>query len=217
MVTAQKLEINHDEEPVRLFQSDFLEFFTHITPVIVLIIWVPVVLLCLYVAVQGYAQGPATTSTFILVGFVVGLFLWTFAEYTLHRFVFHFRPRAPWQERVIFLFHGIHHYQPQCKTRLLMPPAASIPLALLFWAAFYLVLGVVLGNPQWVAPTFAGFITGYLVYDMIHYATHHIPMRQGIGKYLKRHHMRHHFKTPDMRYGVSSPLWDYVFRTQPQG
>jgi sterol desaturase/sphingolipid hydroxylase (fatty acid hydroxylase superfamily) len=217
MATATKLDINHDEEPVRLFQSDFLEFFTHITPPLVLIIWVPVVILCLYVAIQAYTRGAATTPIYIPVGFVVGLFLWTLAEYTIHRFVFHFRPRAPWQERITYLFHGIHHYQPQCKTRLLMPPAASIPLALLFWAAFYVVLGALLGNPQWVAPTFAGFIVGYLVYDMIHYATHHIPMREGVWKYLKRHHMRHHFKTPDRRYGVSSPMWDYVFGTQPQG
>jgi len=25
--------------------------------------------------------------------------------------------------------------------------------------------------------------------------------------------MAHHFKAPDALYGVSSPAWDYVFRT----
>jgi len=48
---------------------------------------------------------------------------------------------------------------------------------------------------------------------MIHYATHHFPMRSPVAKYLKRHHMMHHYKDPDTRFGVSSPLWDKVFGT----
>ncbi len=70
-------------------------------------------------------------------------------------------------------------------------------------------------RPLWVAPVFSGFILGYLVYDMLHYATHHLPMQGRVMKYLKRYHMLHHFKTPEQRYGVSSPLWDFVFRTDP--
>jgi sterol desaturase/sphingolipid hydroxylase (fatty acid hydroxylase superfamily) len=27
--------------------------------------------------------------------------------------------------------------------------------------------------------------------------------------------MLHHFKTPDQRFGVSSPVWDFVFGTYP--
>lgn len=215
MATASGIEINHDEEPVRLFKSDFLEFFTHIHPVVVLLIWVPVVVLFLAAAILEYRAGEVTGWAYIPLGFLLGLFLWTLTEYTLHRFVFHFRPRTEWQKKLSFLFHGVHHYQPQCKTRLVMPPAASIPLALLFFGGFYLILGVLLGASSWVAPTFAGFIAGYVGYDMIHYATHHVPMRRGVWKALKRHHMRHHYKTPDQRYGVSSPLWDVVFRTLP--
>ena len=94
-----------------------------------------------------------------------------------------------------------------------MPPILSIPLALLFYGLFYFVIGQLLGAPQWVAPMFAGFIVGYLIYDMMHYATHHFPMRSGYLKYIKRYHMAHHFKAPDALYGVSSPVWDRVFRT----
>jgi sterol desaturase/sphingolipid hydroxylase (fatty acid hydroxylase superfamily) len=214
MASTSHIEINHDKEPVRLFQSDFLEFFTHIHPVVVPIIWVPVILIFLGGAILDRLGGKGSWIS-IPLGFLLGLFLWTLAEYTIHRFVFHFRPRTPWQEKVMFLFHGVHHYQPKSKTRLVMPPAASIPLALLFYGLFYLVLGVVLGIPHWMGPTFAGFLSGYLAYDMLHYATHHIPMRSGIWKALKRHHLRHHYKTPDQRYGVSSPLWDLVFGTFP--
>jgi sterol desaturase/sphingolipid hydroxylase (fatty acid hydroxylase superfamily) len=135
------------------------------------------------------------------------------AEYLLHRFLFHYRARTPRQEWIFFLFHGIHHAQPQCKTRLVMPPVVSIPLALIFYGLFSLVIGGLFAAAHLVGVIFGGFISGYLVYDLIHYATHHFPMRAGVWKWLKRHHMRHHYKMPDRRFGVSSPLWDYVFNT----
>ena len=50
---------------------------------------------------------------------------------------------------------------------------------------------------------------------MIHYATHHFRLRRGWMKALKRNHMLHHYRTPDMRFGVSSPVWDIVFGTRP--
>ena len=207
------IEIVRSEEPIRLFKSDFLEFFTHIHPAVVLIIWAPV---AVYFLVSAIAERPSHVSPlYIAVGFLVGLFAWTLAEYAVHRFVFHFPPHAPWQERIAFLFHGVHHAQPQCKTRLVMPPIVSVPMAALFYGACYLILGVVLGAPYWVAPVFSGLIAGYLTYDMLHYATHHIPMRGRYGKFLRKYHMLHHFKTPDQRFGVSSPLWDRVFGTLP--
>ena len=200
------------EEPVRLFKSDFLEFFTHIHPAVVVAIWLPVIVAFLVYAIVKRPAG-LWGMLAIPLGFLAGLFLWTLAEYLLHRFVFHFRPRNAWQERISFLAHGVHHAQPKDKTRLVMPPAVSIPLALLFFGLFWLVLGVALGAPNWIAPAFAGFLAGYLAYDLIHYATHHIRMRKGIGKALVRHHMQHHGKAWNRQYGVSSPLWDLVFRT----
>ena len=206
------LEINYSPEPIRLFKSDFLEFFTHISPVAVTIIWLPV---ALYFMVSAILRRPAGAWLHIPAGFVIGLFVWTLAEYLLHRFVFHFQARAPWQERIIFLFHGIHHAQPNCKTRLVMPPVVSIPLSFIFYGALVLILGMALQAPHWIAPMFSGLIAGYLAYDLTHYATHHVPLKGRYGKYLKKYHMLHHFKTPNARYGVSSPLWDFVFRTAP--
>ena len=209
------LEINHSDVPIRLFKSDVLEFFTHIHPAVVVMIWLPVVVYFVLIAFVHRAMG--ASPVFIPVGFVLGLFTWTFAEYMLHRFVFHYQPRAPWQERIVFLFHGIHHVQPQCKTRLVMPPVVSVPLSFVFYGLCSLILGRLLAAPHWIAPVFAGLVAGYLIYDLTHYATHHFPMRWGFLKFLKRYHMQHHFKTPDQRFGVSSPLWDIVFRTLPAG
>jgi sterol desaturase/sphingolipid hydroxylase (fatty acid hydroxylase superfamily) len=205
--------VDHGDEPIRLFQSDFMEFFTHISPLVVLIIWLPVSAWLLWRAAIN--ASPAVFPSYIPLGVLAGVLLWTFAEYTLHRYVFHFHANSDRMKRVVFLFHGIHHAQPQCKTRLVMPPAVSVPMAFVFYGLFYLVAGLILQAPQWVDPLVAGFMLGYLAYDMIHYATHHFPMRWGPLKYLKRHHMRHHFKTPDQRFGVSSPAWDVVFGTLP--
>jgi len=204
-------KIIHDETPIRLFQSNFLEFFTHISPITITVIWLPIAILLLI--------SPVFTGSLIgwdsLAAFAIGLFIWTLAEYTLHRFVFHFPPKTPRMERITFLFHGVHHAQPQCKTRLVMPPVVSIPLALLFYALFTWIIGSVLDTPGWVNPIMSGFLVGYLIYDLTHYATHHWPMRSGYAKYIKRYHMQHHYKSPDARYGVSSPIWDYVFKTMP--
>ena len=207
------LPINHSPEPIRLFKSDFLEVFTHVTPTFVVILWSPVIVFFLARAILAAAEEAALAR--VPLGLLAGVFVWTLTEYTLHRWVFHFRPRTPWQERVVFLFHGIHHVQPQCKTRLVMPPAVSVPMAVVFYGIAYGVVGLLLGIPQWIDPLFAGFGMGYLAYDLIHYATHHSPMPGRALKYLKRHHMLHHFKTPEQRFGVSMPLWDVVFGTMP--
>jgi len=206
-------EISRSKEPIRLFKSDVLEFFTHIHPAVVAVLWAPVVGWFLWRAVRNRAAFAWVWPVSVGLAFVGGLFCWTLAEYVLHRFLFHFRPRTAWQERVSFLFHGVHHAQPRSKTRLVMPPAVSIPLAALFYGFFYLVIGLVLGGRHWVAPVFSGFIAGYLAYDMFHYAMHHVPMRRGVWRSLRRHHMYHHTQTPNLRFGVSSPLWDVVFGT----
>ena len=197
-------------QPIRLFRSGFLEFFTHISPVTILVLWLPLAVFLGLRPALGLQQFPL----FIPAGFLLGLFFWTLAEYTLHRFLFHHQPTSPRQERIMFLFHGIHHAQPQVKTRLVMPLPVSVPAALLFYALFHFIAGVLLHAPQWVGPLMSGFLAGYLAYDLIHYATHHFPMRSGYAKYIKRYHMQHHYKDPNTRFGVSSPIWDWVFRTQ---
>jgi sterol desaturase/sphingolipid hydroxylase (fatty acid hydroxylase superfamily) len=206
------IDAGRDAVPIRLFKSDFLEFFTHISPVTIIVVWLPIIVLLMGYAVANYHA--AGFPAFIPACFFAGLFIWTLAEYMGHRFLFHHKPTSSTQERILFLFHGIHHAQPQVKTRLVLPLAVSMPGMAVFFGLFSLTLGVVLNVPQWVAPVMSGFLAGYLAYDLIHYATHHFPMRSGYAKFLKRYHMQHHYKDPNTRYGVSSPAWDWVFRTQ---
>jgi sterol desaturase/sphingolipid hydroxylase (fatty acid hydroxylase superfamily) len=206
--------IVRSKEPIRLFKSDVLEFFTHIHPAVVLVIWLPVV------AYFGYRSVTLRTGDLFVgaipVGLVLGVFLWTLVEYIMHRFVFHFRPRNAWQERVSFLFHGVHHAQPLSKTRLVMPPAVSIPLAGVVYGVSYMLVVVVLGQDWWINPLFAGLLAGYVIYDMFHYTSHHLRVRWAAYRQLRRHHLYHHTQTPDKRFGVTSPLWDIVFGTMPR-
>src|SRR5690606_22026257 len=89
-----------------------------------------------------------------------------------------------------------------------MPPSVSVPLALIFFFLFKLIIGNI-----FVAPFFVGFITGYLCYDMIHYAVHHYNMHNKFWLALKKHHMLHHYKNPGLGYGVSTPIWDDIYGT----
>ena len=92
-----------------------------------------------------------------------------------------------------------------------MPPSVSVPLAIVFYLLFLLVLG---GT---VAPAFgAGFLAGYLIYDMTHYHVHHHTPRTKAGRRLREAHMRHHFQDDTRGFGVSAPWWDHVFRTAPK-
>ena len=189
---------------VRVFKSDFLEKFTHVHPIIPLLVWGPVVLSCSYVSLIINLIPP---SVFLVVG-LVGFFSWTLAEYLLHRYLFHFERDTPLGRRMHFLLHGIHHEDPQDPTRLVMPPLLAIPIG----ASLFLIFRTVLG-PVWTYPFYAFFIFGYLCYDYMHYAHHHFSPRSRVGIRLKKNHMNHHYVETDAFWGVSSPIWDYVFGT----
>jgi sterol desaturase/sphingolipid hydroxylase (fatty acid hydroxylase superfamily) len=199
-------KIIYDQKPIRLFKSRFLEAFTHVHPVMVVILFMPVVIYSLLVS--------SLSNRLLPLAILAGLCLWTLTEYLGHRFFFHYEPQSVWGKRLIFLFHGIHHVQPHIKTRLVMPPAVSVPTGVLF-AVLFNQLGIAFGVSEWVSAVFAGFVLGYIGYDLLHYAEHHLPMKGPILKFLKRHHMEHHYKTPKARFGVSTNVWDQVFQTEP--
>ncbi|NDD91267.1 fatty acid hydroxylase [bacterium] len=196
-------------DSIRLFKNPILESLTHVHPLVPLMIWGPFVSLLFFWSTQSWL------SPLMILGLaVLGLLIWTLSEYLLHRHLFHFTPRNAFQERIAYLIHGIHHDQPEDATRLVMPPAAGVILATLLFVPFRLAFG-----PVMVLPFFAGFLIGYLCYDYTHYAIHHFSMSSTVGRYLKNHHMKHHFMTHGARWGVSSPLWDLVFGTmvEPRG
>jgi len=189
-----------------MFESDFLERFSRIHPATPFVVYIPLIGYFLY---RSYTIDALAVST-IAGMFFAGLLTWTFSEYVLHRWVFHWMNQTPRGKRIHFLLHGVHHDFPSDKDRLVMPLLTSVPLAVIFYVLFHAMCGVRLGDP-----VYAGFVLGYLAYDGTHYAVHHFKQTSRIGKLVKRHHMLHHHADHDGGFGVSSPLWDIVFRTMP--
>ncbi len=187
-----------------MFENAFLERLTRIHYSVPLFLFIPVIVYSLYRALWIDHINDLSLAGYILLG----LFVWTLTEYVMHRFVFHWMPPGKFGDRMHFVFHGVHHDYPSDSKRLVMVPTISIPLATLFFFLFKLILGLV--N---VFPFFIGFLSGYLFYDMVHYAIHHYNFKSKFWLDLKHHHMLHHYKDMDNGYGVSSKFWDLIFRT----
>ncbi|EYF00478.1 Fatty acid hydroxylase [Chondromyces apiculatus DSM 436] len=187
----------------RMFETPLIERFSRSHPLLPFVFWLPAIA---YLGVRAAQNDIGPLAGLGLV--FAGLFVWTFAEYILHRYLFHYVGPRPWQRRVHFILHGVHHDFPQDTDRLVFPLGASIPMG----AGFYLLFRALVG-PVLVDPVFMGFGLGYLAYDGTHYAVHHWRMTSRWGKWIKRHHMVHHHTGEEARWGVSSPLWDYVFGT----
>ena len=188
-----------------MFDSPLLDRFTRVHPAVPVLLFGPVIVLLL---VLGIDRAGFWNAMGLVVG---GYAVWTLTEYWLHRVVFHFEPENGLGARLHWMIHGVHHDHPNDPKRLVMPPSASVPLALLFALVFYAVLGA-----QWWMPFTAGFLAGYLAYDMIHYHVHHHRPRTPVGRKLRELHMRHHFQDHERGFGVSAPYWDHVFGTPPE-
>jgi len=188
-----------------MFDSPWLDRCTRVHPAVPVVLFGPVIVLLL-------ALGIDRAGFWNAVGLVLGGYaVWTLTEYWLHRVVFHFEPEKGLGARLHWMIHGVHHDHPNDPRRLVMPPSASVPLALLFALVFYVVLG-----GHWFMPFTAGFLMGYLAYDMIHYHVHHHKPRTRVGRKLRELHMRHHFQDHERGFGVSAPYWDHVFGTPPE-
>ena len=200
---AERHYVSKKNETVRMFESDFMEFFSRVHPATPLLLYMPVVGCMLYLSLWQRKLPILTVAGL----FVLGILLWTLLEYLIHRYIFHYEPKSHLGKRLHYIVHGVHHDYPNDARRLVMPPSISVPLAVLFYILFLLIFGH-------LAPgVFAGLVFGYVCYDMLHYATHHFPMKRGLSLWLKQYHLRHHYKNDDAGFGISSPLWDYVFGT----
>ena len=189
-----------------MFESPLLDKLSRVHPAVVPALFVPAITVFAVLALERL-------SVLEAIGYAIGGYLfWTLSEYAIHRFVFHFEPEKGIGARLHWIIHGVHHDHPNDPLRLVMPPSASVPLALAFCLGFWLVLGSA------DAPAFsAGFLGGYLAYDMVHYHVHHHRPRTRVGRRLRELHMRHHFQDDERGFGVSAPYWDRVFGTHPRG
>lgn len=193
----------HNKGQARLFKNQYLEYLTKTHPLVIWVMYLPVLLLLPYYSSNNlHFSG---LKIFLLL--IAGIFFWSFTEYILHRFAFHYHPESEKGKKIHYLIHGNHHEYPRDRERLFMPAAPSLIIASILFLLMFLVLG------KNVFPFFPGFMFGYLIYGSMHYAIHawNPPFKWMKG--LWRNHHLHHYKNDDMGFGVSSTLWDHVFGT----
>ncbi len=198
------VENRKKREGIQVLNNPFLErYLSKAHPSSPIVMATPLILWGGYQAVtHGHTVG------LIAALFFGGILGWSLLEYLLHRFLFHFKPKDPIGKLTWFMLHGYHHEFPDDKMRLVAPPFMFWSLGLGVGFLFYFIFG----HDKW-GIVLAGTSVGYMAYDWIHYYTHHFHPKSGVGSWLRRYHLRHHFQDESMRYGISNPLWDLVFRT----
>ena len=189
----------------KLFKNSVLNKLTSTDSMFVIRIYL-IISFGIYVYGLIKMQSEVIWSLFFLV---LGLLLFTFIEYVMHRFLYHsgenYLNKKNWQ----FKIHGVHHAHPKDKDILAMPLPLALLLSTVFFFLFYLV---VRDNVYFFFP---GFLLGYTSYLFVHYKIHTRKPPKNVFKYLWIHHHRHHHLHDDKAFGVSSPLWDFIFNTMP--
>jgi sterol desaturase/sphingolipid hydroxylase (fatty acid hydroxylase superfamily) len=186
-----------------LFSQPLLEKLsrTHISVPVTIFILFAVALLT-WSIISTSLNGWMTTGMFIAG---VGSFTWV--EYQMHRYIFHMAVtnelRMKWQ----YLIHGVHHEFPKDKGRLAMPPLVSVTVATILLLLFRLILG------DLAFSFLPGFLTGYAAYLLVHYTIHAFQPPKNFLRILWINHSIHHYKNGESVFGVSSPIWDYVYGT----
>jgi 4-hydroxysphinganine ceramide fatty acyl 2-hydroxylase len=189
-----------------MFQNRLIEFFSRSNPIVISIIHIALISTFYYYGSnQFYLE--FYLQIFLFMG---GIFVWTLAEYLIHRFIFHWTTKNKILEVIHYALHGHHHENPTDRNHLFMPPIPVLIIVFSLFSSFYLLLG------KYAFFFFSGFEFGYLIYSMIHYFVHLKPFSNGFMKKLWIHHVKHHYENSSNRYGVSSTFWDHVFRTMPR-
>jgi hypothetical protein len=137
--------------------------------------------------------------------FLLGAIGWTLVEYLLHRFVFHAASAKGPGAREHRKHHAhVDYFAPWWQKALAAVAATAILLPLLSF-----IVGVEGG-----AACTLGFISMYLLYEILHRRAHTRAPRSHYGRWRRKNHLAHHFVDPRLAQGVTTPIWDLVFRTR---
>ncbi len=188
----------------------------------------------LWTALRVFFKFPSPRSFVLATGLLIGLRAWLggftwwdlaifplilalqpFAEWLIHVYILHFKPRR-WLGRVFDLqvaqFHRAHHRDPWKLDVVFIPRRAGYVGLALLTAAWWTVM-----------PTRELFVTAVLgsvlmafAYEWIHYLTHtaYRP-RTRLYRHLWRLHRLHHFKNEHYWQGVTTHVADRILGTLP--
>lgn len=146
-----------------------------------------------------------------IIIYFIGMIIFAVSEYFIHRFLFHLKtPKNPFFLKLLKRLHYDHHSNPTDLFLLFLPIWYSIPNFLILSFIFYLISA----SYPFTLAFAGGLITMLLVYEWKHYIAHRpIKPMTAYGRYIKKHHLLHHFKNENYWFGVSTPVMDIIFDT----
>ncbi|GGE13785.1 fatty acid hydroxylase [Marinithermofilum abyssi] len=147
----------------------------------------------------------------VVLVLLAGMLAYALSEYSIHRFIFHMKPPVkPFFLKLLKRLHYDHHEIPDQLHLLFLPLWFSLPLFVLTGGIVYLLLGDI-----WLTVAMVtGSMAFHLYYEWVHYVAHRpIIPRTRWGKWMKKYHLRHHFKNEHYWYGVTNPTTDWFFGT----
>ncbi|OZB38800.1 MAG: hypothetical protein B7X48_11765 [Acidiphilium sp. 34-60-192] len=157
------------------------------------------------------AIGAVTINPLLVVA---GALMFFFSEYGFHRFAFHARPvrRVPFVLKLQRRLHFDHHETPERLDLLFLPWWFLAPMLAITAGAIALIWP----NISAISALIAGSALAILYYEWVHFLAH-IPYRPrtGYGRWIKKYHLRHHFKNEQVWFGVTNPSFDRLLGTCP--
>lgn len=147
----------------------------------------------------GLWRNDLRISTMLLL-VLCGLLTFSLLEYCVHRWLFH-GPVSMFEEG-----HRRHHEQPEGYDALpfFVPPLAYIAICAMLSFAMPVSTALLLGG---------SVAAGYAAYGLSHWAMHAFRFRGPVLRSWAAGHHVHHYH-PEHNFGVTSPLWDRLLRTQ---
>jgi 4-hydroxysphinganine ceramide fatty acyl 2-hydroxylase len=187
----------------KLFDNPILEALSRTHIMIPISMWLTLSVFLGWYAFTHTDMGAPMIATL----FITGLLVFSLFEYVLHRYLYHITPTSENRAKLQYTLHGVHHEYPKDKTRLAMPPTVAIFMAAGFFGLFFVMMG------EAAYAFFPGFLVGYSGYLSVHFIIHAYTPPKNFFKHLWINHSIHHYKNEESNYGVSSPMWDYVFKS----
>lgn len=136
----------------------------------------------------------------------IGCCGWTLVEYFAHRFQLHPTGNLPEGD---LRAHLLHHSFPNLKNKIALSWCENSAILFFLIASFrWLFSDLVVGM------LFMGFIATMIAYDCIHYFCHFGPeLDNSWLKELRINHLKHHYRSQQVNFGVTTNFWDKVFGT----
>jgi sterol desaturase/sphingolipid hydroxylase (fatty acid hydroxylase superfamily) len=136
----------------------------------------------------------------VVLAILLGLFLFSIIEYSVHRWLFH------GSVQIIAQGHCAHHENPLGYD--------SVPFFLPALILLVLTGVLVLLMPAKYAFLLTGTIAlSYVIYGLSHFTIHHHRFHYDLARNWAANHLIHHYHA-DTNFGVTTPLWDIVLGTR---